>query len=88
MEKKCDVLVRNDVDSTMKTICVFTTENKEIMINFIADYLIKNELDKDDEYSPLTTSEECVKWAEHIVNGSILDLDWTQYYLIETILIE
>ena len=88
MEKKCNVFVRNDVDSTTKTICVFTTENKEIMINFIADYLIKNELDEDDEYSTIKTSEECVKCAEHIVNGSMLDLDFTLYYLIETILIE
>ena len=84
VETICKVFYRHSVDTDTKALMVFdfNLEDKDV-IQKIAEYLEKEEMDANDEYCVLQTKEDCLEEATNIVNGGLLDLDMDRYFINE-----
>ena len=55
-------------------------------MNRLIYYIIKNEMDKEDnEYATIVSKEDCYNEAYKIVKGEMLDLDLDRYWLEKNI---
>jgi hypothetical protein len=73
--------MKDETDNRTKVICVFDVNvSTEQMVEHIAKYLEKNEMNEDDEYAPIS-KEDCLEYAKQIVNGEIADFDLDRYWL-------
>ena len=84
VETICKVFYCHSVDTDTKALMVFDSnlDDKDV-IQKIAEYLEKEEMDANDEDCILQTKEECLEEATNIVNGGLLDLYWDRYFIRE-----
>lgn len=82
IKKTSKLFIRCEVDNRERVICVFDVNvTNEQMIEVISKYLEEHEMDEDDEYAPIKSKEECVEYAQRIVDGETIDFDIDIYFL-------
>ena len=79
-KQTCNVFYKDEIDNRTKVICVFNANaSDEDMTEIISKYL-EDEIDED-EYSPIQSKRDCDTYAQNIVKGKMLDLDFDRYWI-------
>ncbi len=79
-KQTCNVFYKDEIDNRTKVICVFNADaSDEDMTEIISKYL-EDEIDEN-EYSPIQSKKDCDTYAQNIVNGEMLDLDFDRYWI-------
>lgn len=80
-KQTCNVFFKDEIDNRTKVIYVFNANaSDEDMIEIISKYLENNEMDEN-EYSPIQSKSDCDEYAQNIVKGEMIDLDFDRYWI-------
>jgi hypothetical protein len=80
-KQTCNVFFKDEIDNGTKVICVFNANaSDEDMTEIISKYLENDEMDEN-EYSPIQSKSDCDTYAQSIVKGKMLDLDYSRYWV-------